>query len=106
MNVADHEFRRAGSLGDGDQHDVRQADTANRQGQGTNQAQKDLECQGHRIHNFLEFVEYDDLKGLFVVGQEVMRPSQNGTNILDCLFAEEGIGRHPDDILGVFDVLQ
>ena len=96
----------ARSLRHRNQHDVGEADAADRQRQRADQSQQHLQRGRHGVDDFHEFVEDDHLQRAFVGRREIMHARQHGPHILDRLLAEHRVRRHPDDVVRIFDVVE
>ncbi len=80
-----HDADFAGSLGDGDQHDVHDADAADGEGHGADDAEKDLKSDGEGYDAFGIFDGVPGVDGFFVAGIEVVALGEDGTDSLDGL---------------------
>jgi hypothetical protein len=96
-----HEADLSGALGDGDQHDVHDADTADGEGHGSDDAEKDLKGEGEGDHLFAVFDGVPDGEGFFVFGVEVVTLGEDGADGLDGAEVDVGGGGLEDDGVGV-----
>ena len=79
-----------GTLGDGDHHDVHDADTAHNQRDGGNAAQEDRQNGGDVVHGFFNEVGGGDGKGILVLVKACHQKPFNG--LLRLLHAAAGGG--------------